>query len=197
MWQKIKAWFMGLFGWETKEVVKEQAVPDVGATVPDVGTPEAPVNEVPPVEEPSEPGELPPYLVEPLVLRQWPVKVEPVFGEPLRERPLDGIPGWEHVHTRIGLTKFVIVRWRDPDSGLVRWVDKPPAVMPHQDWSHICEGVPDTTMPVWNFLWVNAESINNRDSEEGLQRLRDYDGGLRTDPEYWPEPYRTIYLESH
>ena len=62
---------------------------------------------------------------------------------------------------------------------------------PAQDYYYIAGGAQDVSADIWNDLWRDAETIDQWTSEVGLQRLREYDGELRSDPRYWPEPYRS------
>ena len=193
MFKKIKAFFVSLyaklFGSDEPEHTPGSQAPEYEAHNKLTHVPNPPPN----TERPQIPANPPEPVVE------WPVIFdEDDLGEPLAERPADGIAGWEYVKTFIGgQLPHIIVRWRDPESGTVRWVDKPPQLPKSMDWYYVASGVVDVTLPVWNFLWSDAEKIDTMREEAGLQRIREYKNGLRSNPGNWPEPFRSAYLDSH
>jgi len=47
-------------------------------------------------------------------------------------------------------------------------------------------------------IYINSRELSKPESEsEALARIRAYSGGLRYDPEDWPEPFKTAWFESH
>ena len=48
-----------------------------------------------------------------------------------------------------------------------------------------------------NSVEMIYKTFTAKEGSPELDRIRDYDGPLNTNPELWPEPYRTAYLESH
>ena len=85
------------------------------------------------------------------------------------------------------------------------------------EWSHILRGAPDVTgfnnikylealyargewktvQPMLNSLDLIYNTFTAKEGDPALDRIREYKGPLLTDPDKWPEPYRTAYLESH
>jgi hypothetical protein len=46
--------------------------------------------------------------------------------------------------------------------------------------------------------YINDREMSQATSDaEALARVRAYKGGLNSDPNTWPEPFKTAYLESH
>lgn len=49
-----------------------------------------------------------------------------------------------------------------------------------------------------NNIYLNSREMDTPDSEsEVLARIKVYEGGLRYDPEDWPEPFKSAWFESH
>ena len=47
-------------------------------------------------------------------------------------------------------------------------------------------------------IYINARELKVPSSEsEALARIRAYKGGLRYDPEDWPEPWKSAWFDSH
>lgn len=122
---------------------------------------------------------------------------EDEFGGPLEVRPDSNAEGWEVFQGHFPIHQYKVYRWRDPADAKIKWVDYRPQLPETMDGYYIASGALDVTAPVWNMLWITAEGINSNQKPEGLDRLRMYDKGLRSDPRLWPEPFKSVYLESH
>lgn len=124
----------------------------------------------------------------------------PALWHGLKERPSDDLDGWEeNRHVFVMLPDYIYLSWRNPETGEVQWTDMPRSARADLDYFHIATGAQDVSAPVWNALWRTTEDRNHDvwTGETGLQRIREYAGGLRGDPNLWPEPFRTAYMETH
>jgi len=55
----------------------------------------------------------------------------------------------------------------------------------------------DSTDPALNGKELIHHQMSAREGDPALMRLKLYDGNLNSDPNHWPEPYRSAYLSGH
>lgn len=71
------------------------------------------------------------------------------------------------------------------------------------DWDLIIQGHSDVTGEKWKPYNKGRPSLNACEADRNVQldtkleRIRLYQGGLREDVLYWPEPWRSEYRKSH
>lgn len=146
-----------------------------------------------------------------------------LWGAALQERPADDAEGWaepEDIRGSGGFLGGLIGSkisappvFTDPETGQ-KWQDYAKQ-KGSPDWYWICSGAMDVGADVWNTFWLTPEKRNafrakqkvgpeaGIPDEEYVERnpvmfgrLRDYDGTLNENPHDWPEPFRSVYLES-
>ena len=65
------------------------------------------------------------------------------------------------------------------------------------DFGWIMRGCKNVRSKTWNAKDLTGPWAATGADDPELNRIRAYRGGLRSDPNGWPEPYRTAFLESH